>query len=823
VPPGDAAAYAAHLPAVFREAHELPHQMVGLPPGEPSRIGEAIELLLALPLGRFARGELLRLAVHPSIVAGMTDVDSERWLAWCEALGVVHGADRGDHEGTYIDRDILNWDQGLRRLALGAFMAGDASGDGSPFRIEDDAYVPHEVAGSDVHEAASFGVLLRSLVEDAKFAASAMLTTRQWGALLRALVETYVTPASDAEADELSRCLRRLHAVGEVDLGERTVGYRVACELARARLAATSGARGGEGVVVSTLAATRPLPFRVVFACGMGEGRFPTSDAEDPLDLRWARRREGDVTARDRDKYAFLELLLGTRDRLVLSYVSRDPLTGDALAPSSVVQELLHAVERGYVHDAGALRRRHPLRRWDPRYFPDVFAGDPSPLGTMELPEAHAEARTLALRRSLAAHVARSESSQAAKTPSLGTEAFQPQTLATSRLGSARMDSGDTAFARLRQHLRLERLPPAPPLADARVVVPMRALVKFLELPLQGWARFRLGLDEVDDDDVLARESEPFETDYREETMLLRDVLLGAAARGEPLEVAYDAVVRDRELRGLGPTGVFAQGERADHIRALATWKKALLDYEVPVDAMEVHRFGRAGEHSRADAVHEPVVVDVDVVDASGVQRHVRAEIAGRTLPLGADRTASITLAKRVNEGEGDWAEAGRKRAALHAFVDHVVLSAAGVGAGRPHTSIVVVATPEKPVTDRHPLDPLDADAAKRWLRDVVRELLGAPHAYFLPCEAMFVHHKRDPHGPVAPFIEEARTMLRGGDGPLALRSAYGPVPRPQEYAAPEEGAARAMIARRFGPLLGPAGYPSEAPAGPVGGRRGAR
>jgi exodeoxyribonuclease V gamma subunit len=836
VPPGDAAAYAAHLPAVFREAYELPHQLVGLPPVEPSRIGEAIELLLALPLGRFARGELLRLAVHPSIVAGMDDVDPERWLAWCEALGVVHGADRGDHEGTYIDRDILNWDQGLRRLALGAFMAGDASGDGSPFRIEDDAYVPHEVAGADVHDAASFGVLLRSLVEDARFAASAALTTRQWAALLRALVETYVTPASDAEADELSRCLRRLHSVGEVDLGERTVSYRVACELARARLAGASGARGGEGVVVSTLAATRPLPFRIVFACGMGEGRFPTADAEDPLDLRWAKRREGDVTARDRDKYAFLELLLGTRDRLVLSHVSRDPLTGDALAPSSVVQELLHAVERGYVRDVATLRRRHPLRRWDPRYFPEIFGGEsarspengldhrrePSPLGTMELPEARAEAQTLALRRHLEARVGEftgrtggregfGANQQTSRPPVLP---VNPKLLA---------DSGDPAWAALRQHLRLERLPPAPPFSDARVVVPMHALVKFLELPLQGWARFRLGLDETDDDDVLARESEPFETDYREETLLLRDVLLGAVARGEPIEVAYDAVVRDRELRGLGPTGVFAQGERADHIRALATWKAALLDHDVPVDAIEVHRFGRAGEHARADAVHEPVVVEVDVVDAAGVQRIVRAEIAGRTLPLGADRTASITLSKRANEGTDDWAEAGRKRAALRAFVDHAVLSAAGLGAGRAHESIAVVATPDGPVTDRHALDPLDPDAAKRWLRDVVRELLGAPHDYFLPCEAVFVHHKKDAHGPVTPFIEEARGMLRGDDGPLALRSAYGPVPRPQKFPAPEEGAARAMIARRFGPILGPPPEPPEIPGGPPSGRRSIR
>jgi exodeoxyribonuclease V gamma subunit len=817
VPPADAAAYAAHLPAVFREAYDLPHELVGVPPVEPSRLAEAIDLLLALPLGKFARGELLRLAVHPAVVAGLDDVDPEKWLAWCDALGVVHGADRGDHEGTYIDRDILNWDQGLRRLALGAFMAGDTSGDGSPFRIGDDAYVPHEVAGSDLHDAASFGVLLRSLVEDARFAKESTMSTRRWAAFLRVLVETYIVPANDAEADELARHLRRIHSVGELDLGERAVGYRTAYELARARLGPSSTARGSGGVVVSTLAAARPLPFRVVFACGMGEGRFPAAEAGDPLDLRWAKRREGDVTARDRDKYAFLELVLGTRDRLVLSYVSRDPLTGDALAPSSLVQELLHAVEQGYARD-GSLRRRHPLRRWDALYFPDLAPGRAvsAQLGTMNLPEARREARTVALRQSLEGHVG-------ARGGRLDVREVQ-----------ARAEQGDHAWVALRRHLRLERLPPAPALADARVVVPMHALVKFLELPLQGWARFRLGLDEIEDDDVLARESEPFETDYREETLLLREVLLGAAARRESIEEAYDATVRGRELRGLGPSGVFAEGERADHLRALTTWQHALSEHDVPFDSLEVHRFGRAGEHARADHVHDPVLVEVDVIDAAGVQRIVRAEIAGRTLPLGAAAAASVTLAKRAGEGGGDWAVAGRKRALIRAFVDHVVLSAACIPsfmpdpslrsgmramraiprAGTPaaHTSILVVATADAPVIEALPLAPLEQGAARRWLRDVVRELLGGPHAYFLPCEAVFVHHARGTDGPVAPVIEEARAMLRGGDGPLALRSAYGPVPRPQEYPAPAEGTARSMIARRFGPIL--ATLPVEGPPG---------
>jgi hypothetical protein len=51
----------------------------------------------------------------------------------------------------------------------------------------------------------------------------------------------------------------------------------------------------------------------------------------------------------------------------------------------------------------------------------------------------------------------------------------------------------------------------------------------------------------------------------------------------------------------------------------------------------------------------------------------------------------------------------------------------------------------------------------------------------------------------VGPWLEKARAVLGDAEGALALRSAYGPVPRPQEYPAPDEERARAMIASRFG------------------------
>jgi exodeoxyribonuclease V gamma subunit len=804
VPPAEAPKYAAHLPTVFREAHDVPFQMMGMASPTPSPIAQAIDLLLALPLGRFSRGELLRLVVHPSVAASFAEVDPARWTAWCESLGIVHGADRADHEGTYIERDILNWDQGLRRLALGAFMVGDVGGEAgielgtgaTPFLLEGEAYAPLEVTGSELRDAAAFGLLSRSLIEDAKFARAQTMTLPEWAELLCTLVSTYVTPVGPEEPEELTRALRRLQALGEERLSGKPVGYRIAYELATRRLGSGPSGSGSGGVVVSTIVGLRAIPFRVVFACGMGEGRFPSSDGEDPLDLRWARRRgeageardvlasfrprsgeAGDVPSRDRDKYAFLELLLSVRDRLVLSYVSRDALTGDALAPSSVVQELLHTLGGGYVRDAAALRQRHPLRRWDPAYYPRLFPSETGPFPQVALPEARAEAETLALRRWLEGRGERLDVHEV----------------------RSRAEANEPGWKALTDHLRLAAMPQAPAMSGGKVVVPMHALVKFLEFPLHGWARFRFGLGELEDEDVLARESEPFETELREETLFLRGVLLDAKRRCATLEDAYDAAVRARGLRGAGPSGAFARGERTAHVETLGVWRSELEKYQVPIESLSVHRFGRGGERADSEEVHDPLSLELAVVDR-GTIRILQAEIVGRTLPFGADESTSITLAKRADADNDEWTVAGRRRTLLRSFVDHAILSASK-GDGGERSSLIVVATPDGPFTERITLPALVRDNALVWLRGLVQELLAGSHDYFFPFEAVFVHRERGGREPLGPVLAQARDKLRDR-GPTALRSAYGPVPRPHEYRLPDEDQARAMVASRFGPIF---------------------
>ena len=223
VPEADVQRYAAQLPAVFGAAHALPHRMAANTSlANASRVVEAIDMLLALPLGRFTRQDLLRIAVHPAVAASIDDVDPQ-------ALGRVvrrpgHRPRRrphADHAETYIQHDILNWDQGLRRLALQArswrAMPAAAAAPGRPRGRASTS--PTRSAARSSRDASALGLLVRSLLADARFARDTELSMGDWADFLVALVETYVNPAAGIEQEHLARAMKVLHKIRDVDAG----------------------------------------------------------------------------------------------------------------------------------------------------------------------------------------------------------------------------------------------------------------------------------------------------------------------------------------------------------------------------------------------------------------------------------------------------------------------------------------------------------------------------------------------------------------------------------------------------------------------------
>ena len=823
VPESSKEAYLSQIGAVFGESHDLPWSGVDLPSSHGHGIGEVVERLIDLPLGTFTRRELLPLLTHPAILspARFPGVGPGDWISLCDELAIVHGADHRDHDDTYIHEDLFNWDQGVRRVALGALMTGPRSGDDAPVTFGEHDYLPAEQPAGQAGGALAFGLLVRSLIEDARFAAGASgpraRPLEDWLEFIRGLIGEYVCPADETDAARVTRTLRALSDLDEVagSLGGRAVSYRVAAELCRRRLQQIGGQRGqhlARGVAVASFVPMRAIPFRAIFLVGLGHGAFPAPARRSELDLRETRRLPGDVSPREQDLYMFLETLLGARERLVLSYVARHELTGDRLEPSSVILELRDILQRGYLPPAEARKLfdegpRIPLRRFDDEERLEAH------------PPALRESRARALGRTLAAAL--------------------PEGVGAPGLSSLSDLLPAAAYRRVASALSLY---PPPRAAEAartssdrptRVQVSLQTLLQFLEDPLQGAARFRLRMREIDgEEERIDLEDEPFETARPNRTRLLRAAMLAALARPDgagakigagdapatwgEVRANLERLARRDELLGQIPTGLFRAAERPADERILATWwRQALEAGGGAPPAGRIVRFGRAGELDAAGELRDPIALEVSasapLLAPDGPAQ--RVELVGQTelvVGLQGGRAASGSLVfsyRRLDDARAE-------RELLRAFLDHVALAAAGLFEGA-HEALLAVADvsgrgPASQPLDRRLFGPLDGARARAYLQGLVADLLaGAPdpttraatgvHPYLLPYEAVFEAQRGKKS--LIEAIEDRRELFVERSRPFS--SVYGPVPQAVErHLPPTAGDADRMAQTRFALLF---------------------
>ena len=276
--------------------------------------------------------------------------------------------------------------------------------------------------------------------------------------------------------------------------------------------------------------------------CGLGEGRFPATDGSDPLDLTLAHRQIGDVSPRERDKYLFLETVACAHDRLYFSYVDRDAQTGDALEPSSVVNELIRYLHGGREGSPLSWIDHQPLRRFDESYFTDsARTGQTEFVRSNASPAARSEHNARKLR-----------------------EALRDQAHDLSRLdaqGLRRMDSDLVRFLGLCPVEPLTRLDNK----ARRLSISIQSLRLFLECPLQGWARQMLRLPPEEEDDPAMCEDEPFVTSRVDQSVLLREAFLDSLnagfsnAESANFESIYHRRAALRRFRGLLPIGLFGE------------------------------------------------------------------------------------------------------------------------------------------------------------------------------------------------------------------------------------------------------------------------
>ena len=331
------------------------------------------------------------------------------------------------------------------------------------------------------------------------------------------------------------------------------------------------------------------------------------------------------------------------------------------------------------------------------------------------------------------------------------------------------------------------QIEPAP-----KVAISLSDLLAFLKCPLQGWARVMLRLHEEDEEDESAREDEPFVIGRLGESKLLREVFFDAMSPDAPaqppsdFERLYALHIESRVQRGQMPVGLFGEAERRRHLACLDAWRESARERDL-VDRCKfrVYRFGRASEDERVDEIESPIILDVPLSTGSET---VRVELFGRTDLVAQELPASLSPVVRNQANDKDF---------LSSFLDAVVLSLLPThrAAGQYHAHVIPGGNGGDSSKSHRVFRGITEVKGRQFLTDLLADLLGGPHAYLLPCEAVFDFVSKG--CPIELNVEEMKENDRA-----SCSSRYGPVPNFEEYDPPQEAEARRIIERRFGLFL---------------------
>jgi len=354
------ARYKPVVDSVFgRQPNRIAYNLVDSVARTESVFARAVVAIMELVRGNFSRKQVFDLLRNPCVMQKWR-YNSDAltvWIRWADALGIFHGYENAvDREAGGPGAGRFSWRQGLERLRLSRIMtpAADADSFESPHF---NGLVPFaDLDTTDDELLEKFCLLIESLARELEPFNLPAASARHWRSAFFRVLDGFVEIAADMRGEEaVYRSLVQAfdHFVRYDDLAAiheaRDLTAEALWAFVSAHLDGISGGRGDYltgGVTVAALMPMRPIPFKVVYVLGLEEGRFPGNEPENRLDLRTRKRRIGDITPVERNRYLFLEILISVKMKLYLSYVSRDLQKDRDLQPCSVVHQLRRYVEQ---------------------------------------------------------------------------------------------------------------------------------------------------------------------------------------------------------------------------------------------------------------------------------------------------------------------------------------------------------------------------------------------------------------------------------------------------------------------------------------------
>jgi|GEM_PF-2898151 len=186
---------------------------------------------------------------------------------------------------------------------------------------------------------------------------------KQWSLWLAKLIDLYLGESGELFDDLLNRLATK---------DETAVPFSFFYHFLEKGIEAIESTPGNsewDAILFTSLGPMRAVPKRVIWLLGMEEEHFPSK--EPPLFADLAAIHPDKISLRDQDRYAFLETILSSRERLMISYVTPllvPPTAGEASLP---VQELVSILDRNFLIDGKPFSEvgvtLHPRSRFNAR------------------------------------------------------------------------------------------------------------------------------------------------------------------------------------------------------------------------------------------------------------------------------------------------------------------------------------------------------------------------------------------------------------------------------------------------------------------------
>ena len=318
---------------------------------------------LHLSQSRFGWQSVLDLLAESTIYThfDLSETDLELIRHWVKDMQVRWGKS-GEHKA---ELDLPNLDANTWQAMLNRLFMGYAVGDDSDF-VQDILPYPH-IEGSTALALGGLNDFLQLL-----FTASDNFkipqTLNDWRNCLYGYAETLLSNAENLERQQVNELLDELPDQLN-HLADSTVALQVIISWLESRVEERKSSNGflrGQLTFCSMLP-MRSIPFKIIALLGMNDGEFPKIDRQPTFDLIAQHFRKGDRSRRNDDRYQFLEIVLSTRQQLILTYLGQSLNHNEKTPPSVIISELLDVLRESY--GVENLTVFHPLHGFSRRYF----------------------------------------------------------------------------------------------------------------------------------------------------------------------------------------------------------------------------------------------------------------------------------------------------------------------------------------------------------------------------------------------------------------------------------------------------------------------